>query len=322
MRNNALSEQGGGGKVLELRRKLSGVPKDFITNYAQAKGYVFSSKSKMEVVQEALDALANDQLAELINEFQHGGRGSIYVYRASVQELSPLLDTTELVNRLSSHTSGPNPFQGMCQPALDKTPRLVYAELSGSQLYLLTAHQGACQERLVGWQYEEIVPTVFVKAFIDLNTGVVQVRGSRQACAAVLTQVSRMLAITKPEPLYFSEEDLNAFSAAVGARSRVARHRRDSGGIEYVEYAASDDEEDLDHSQEYLQEASEYPVRRKRFNMEFRQFDQNIVVSFEMTVNQNFIHFRTPVGEGVISRVLSAIRGVKGIASACEAASS
>lgn len=304
-----LTKKCGDDKML---RRFKSIPKETISAFAQSKGYALTSNNKQRLIEEVIETMRTDQIEELLSEHEHGGKGSVYIFQANNSETRGLTQET-ITERLEALNIG-NPFVGYLRPELDRTPKIIYVEfLTQDKIYVLTAHLGTLQERFIGWEVEEFRPTIFSKTFIHMNDGIIEVRASGNSSGAIIRQIAHYFNLTLPRPVEFSAEDIDLITNRLGARSRIARHRPEAGGLEYIEYGAAEDVDDLAEIQEYQDEAGERPLRRKRLRMNYRQFEQDVSIAFEMAVDQCYILFKTPVGEGVINRVLAEVRAVKNI---------
>jgi hypothetical protein len=266
-----------------------------------------SSTEDMASVIAEQDAATGNKLA---NEFKFAGSTAVNL-NIVMSGVAPEWYNKDYFKTKLSEKFSPAIFSGGIRPQLDKTPKLISAYDHGEKLVLAFSFLGRPRRYLENFQIVSRSPQIVEYVVIHFSPFAVEVRASHEQNKVFRDSVIDIMGINPNDVVWekatkLNEEQANELAKRLKARLRAAKHKMTEGPYATKEVTAHTQIEDLESDEQYKQEFSNQPMKKKTLVFDFTySFGYQDTISYVITDEGLWI--RSKVGEEVISYILDQI---------------
>lgn len=281
-----------------------------------------SSDAYAEVI--AHHERARAESRDLLNEFQFAGRTAVNCWLPLSNIAQQWTSQKGFCAALERKYGRDILIEGI-RPTLDETPKAIQAFRFQDRVVLAFGYSKG--ERRVWQDYRVVrIPDQRVDfVIIHFDPFMVEVRVPANQNEAFKKAVLDVMGIEEEVTweclTRLSEAEITELKDRLGSQAAVARHKETKGGLEYREWGAAPDTEDLYDLETYQEESRGKPFRKGVFVFD-HQYSIGLVekvkyrvTSSELTprgkVTGGGLWFLSPVGEEVITRVIDIIRDIR-----------
>jgi hypothetical protein len=269
--------------------------------------------TKLSSAEEMATAIADQDSStgiDLANEFKYAGSTAVNLNIVMRGIPSEWYNKEYFKDKLIEKFS-PAIFNGGIRPTLDKVPKLISAHETGTKLVLAFSFLGPARRYLDDFQIVSRSPQIVEYVIIHFSPFAVEVRASHEQNTTFRNSVIDIMGLNPSDVAWekatkLTEEHANELAKRLGARLRAAKHKMIEGPYATKEVTAHTQIADLEADEQYKQEFSNQPMKKKTLIFDYTySFGYQDVISYVVTDEGLWI--RSKAGEEVISHVLNKI---------------
>ncbi|MCM3705304.1 hypothetical protein M3205_06125 [Cytobacillus firmus] len=269
--------------------------------------------TKLNSTEDMASAIADQDAPtgmELANEFKFAGSTAVNL-NIAMKGISPDWHNKDYFKTRLGNKYTPAIFSSGIRPTLDKTPKLISAHDLGTKLVLAFSFLGTPRRYLEDFQIVSRSPQIVEYVIIHFSPFAVEVRAGHEQNKVFRDSVIEIMDIDPNDIVWekatkLTEEQANDLAQRLQARLRAAKHKMIEGPYATKEVTAHTQIDDLESDEQYKQEFSNQPMKKKTLVFNYRySFGYEDSISYVITDEGLWI--RSKAGEEVISYVLDQI---------------
>ncbi|SMQ60985.1 hypothetical protein SAMN05444673_0449 [Bacillus sp. OV166] len=269
--------------------------------------------SKLNSTEDMASAIAEQDIRtgnDLANEFKFAGSTAVNL-NIVMKGISPDWHNKDYFKTKLSNKFSPAIFTTGIRPVLDKIPRLISAYDQGTKLVLAFSFLGTPRRYLEDFQIVSRSPQIVEYVVIHFSPFAVEVRASHEQNKVFRDSVIDIMGITPSDVVWekatkLTEEQANELATRLKARLRAAKHKMTEGPYATKEVTAHTQIDDLESDEQYKQEFSNQPMKKKTLVFEY-SYSFGYEDSISYCITDEGLWIRSKAGEEVITYVLDQI---------------